>query len=71
MDELTDNLAERYRTMRDAYLKEHTTNTILSAENEALAQALKEAEFNWVECPEPWLKAAHNALSGWRARNPM
>lgn len=65
-----DEYIEKYRAMRDAYLTEHTTNTILSAENDALALALRDAEFNWVECPETWMKAAHNALSGWRMRNP-
>ena len=65
-----DEMEQKYRVMRDAYLREHTTNTILAAENEALAQALRDAEFNWLNCSEPWIKAAHDALSGWRARNP-
>ena len=65
-----DEMERKYRTMRDAFNKEHTTNTKLAAENEALALALREAEYNWTDCSELWIKAAHNALSDWRERNP-
>ena len=64
-----DAMETKYRTMRDAYLKEHTTNTILAVENEALALALRAAEEDWLDCPEKWQQAAHNALGGWRRRN--
>ena len=65
-----DEMEQKYRTMRDAYLKSNTTNTKLAAENEALALALRAAEEDWLNCSELWQLAAHNALSGWRARNP-
>lgn len=66
-----DDYIGKYKTMRDAFLRERTTNTILSAENEALAQALRSAEEDWLTPSETWLKEAHNALRGWRARNPI
>lgn len=64
-----DEWESKYKTMRTAYLTEHTTNTILSAENDALALSLRTAIENWMDASESWAKAAFNALSGWRRRN--